>query len=401
MDGPSIQSIDIGRAFISDETPRPAMKTIIRFSLVLMILLQWVGTDALAAKKPTVLFLIGEKEYNTGETLPAFAERELKPRGVDVLFINAASDDRDSVDCHKFPGLQAALKKADLLFISTRRRFPESADMTAIRKWFADGKPMVGIRTASHPFGEREKGQGYQAPKGHGAWNDFDREILGASYTGHYGSKDHHETLAAILESAKGESILRGVKLPKKALVPSHLYKSEITDKRATALIEATIKSENAREPVAWTVQRGKQRIFYTSLGSKEDMALPWLNRLVVNAVFWALDKKTPAKRADIEGEWKLSITDPEGGTHHPAITLKRDGDGWKAVYRAASDNKEYEATDLTVKDNLLKFTARGDSWTVTYSGKIDGETLLGKVDYDIGGNTGQVGFKGSRNASN
>jgi len=269
--------------------------------------------------------------------------------------------------------------------------------MAAIRKWFADGKPMVGIRTASHPFGTRPKGQGYQAPKGHEAWDAFDREILGASYTGHYGSKDNHETLAAVVEAAKGNSILRGINLPKKALVPSHLYKSEIIDKQATVLIEATIKSENAREPVAWTVKRDKQRIFYTSLGSNEDMALPWLNQLVVNAVFWALDRPVPQLRAAVEGEWKLSITDSEGETHHPGITFTGKSGKLMGVYRAASDDKEYPAADLSFTGDKVVFTARSDSWRVTYTGRIRGKSVTGTVDYDIGGNQGQTKFSGEK----
>lgn len=372
------------------------------FPLTLFLTLSALIASAPAAdpKRPTVLFLVGEAEYSTAESLTAFAESELQPRGLNVRFIHAASNERASPDCHRFPGLQEALREADLLFLSTRRRFPVAADMAAIRRWFAEGKPMVGIRTASHPFGAREKGAGYQPPPGHEAWQDFDREILGASYTGHYGSKDGHETLAAVVPTAKGAGILHGVHLPARAPVPSHLYKCEMTDPRASVLLEATIAAEKAREPVAWTRQREGQRIFYTSLGSKEDMQLPWLNQLLVNAVFWALKQEIPRKQAVVEGHWILSVTDPEGTTHHPALTLKREAGGWSGVYRAASDQRDYPAKDVSWRDDTLKFTAQGGSWTVRYSGRVENHSLRGQMEYDLGGNTGQIEFTGRRDAS-
>jgi type 1 glutamine amidotransferase len=35
-------------------------------------------------------------------------------------------------------------------------------------------------------------------------------------------------------------------------------------------------------------------RVFYTSLGHVEDFALPALRRLLVNGIFWTLDKPVP-----------------------------------------------------------------------------------------------------------
>ena len=42
-------------------------------------------------KVPHIVFLIGEREYKTKETLPKFAEEELIPRGVRVSYVLALS----------------------------------------------------------------------------------------------------------------------------------------------------------------------------------------------------------------------------------------------------------------------------------------------------------------------
>jgi putative membrane-bound dehydrogenase-like protein len=233
------------------------------------------------ADKPVVLFLVGEAEYGTRQTLPEFAEKELER--YDCRFVFAKSDDRKDPNVHVFPGLKAALDEADLLFLSVRRRYPSVADMKEIRYWFHDGKPLVGIRTASHPFGERGKAP-YLAGDGQVSWNTFDRDILGASYTGHYNAKDGHATVNV---AKKDHRILAGVEGGFN--VSSHLYKNGDLD--ATTEVLLTGHVEDKSEPIAWTREKDGQRIFYTSLGGVEDMGIPAVRKMLVNAIGWALDE--------------------------------------------------------------------------------------------------------------
>lgn len=347
-----------------------------------------------AAEGPTVLFLVGEHEYGTKQTLPAFAKNELQPRGVKSRFVYAKSDDRKSPDCHEFPGLAKALKDADVLFLSVRRRYPAKSDMALIRKWLADGKPLVAIRTSSHPFGERPKGTGYQAPAGNVAWNSFDQDVLGISYTGHYGSKTGHEILARIAKGAGKSALLQGVQLPTKAVVPSHLYKSAVTNPKVKVILRASLKAENADEPIAFALS-DKGRVFYTSVGGEDDMKLPWVRQLLVNAVYWAMDQPVPARRAAAIGSWKLTLTDPEGGVHHPLIRFTRKPGKPQGIYTAASDGEEYEANDVKLDGDSFSFTVRSATWSVTYRGKIKHGKITGKMDYDIAGHTGVTDFTG------
>ena len=55
--------------------------------------------------------------------------------------------------------------------------------MGMIRKHVTDGKPVIGIRTASHAFALRKE----TPPDGHGTWDEWDKTIMGGNYDGHYG----------------------------------------------------------------------------------------------------------------------------------------------------------------------------------------------------------------------
>ena len=118
--------------------------------------------------RPRVVFLIGEDEYKTETTLPAFAVKELEPLGLRCTM--AIADPRSP---HDFPGA-LALDDADLLVLSVRRRAPKAEEMALIRRYIESGKPLVGIRTACHAFDTRGK-----APPGHVEWKSFDPDVLG------------------------------------------------------------------------------------------------------------------------------------------------------------------------------------------------------------------------------
>src|SRR5262249_42216249 len=126
-------------------------------------------------RRPRVLFLIGDEEYRTGETVPAWAKKELIWRGVQCDFVL-----EDSKEPGSFPAL-TALPDADALFVSIKRRALPVAQMKLIQQHIAAGKPVVGIRTASHAFGAKE------ADAQHVKWDAFDAEVFGGHYQNHYG----------------------------------------------------------------------------------------------------------------------------------------------------------------------------------------------------------------------
>jgi type 1 glutamine amidotransferase len=231
--------------------------------------------------RPLAVLAISEDEYQTGQTLPAFSRDVVQDRlGVDVKVLQP-----DPKDPNVIPGLAEALGKADLLLVSMRRRALPEKDLEAVRKFVAAGKPVVGIRTASHAFDAKGK-----LADGHAVWPKFDPEVLGGNYSGHHGAGPPTTVKAA--EGAEQHPILTGVQTP--FLSHGSLYKVSPLATSTTPLLIGSLSSQ-AQEPVAWVNQHGKARVFYTSLGHPEDFQDAQFRRLLANALLWALEKPIPA----------------------------------------------------------------------------------------------------------
>jgi type 1 glutamine amidotransferase len=238
-------------------------------------------TSLHAAEPARIVFMIGEDEYLTWETLPEFAEKDLKPRGYHIEIIHA-----DTADKNNFPGLTEALGKAELLFLSVRRRTPRKEQVDAVRAYLAAGKPLIGIRTASHAFALRPKDK-LTDPK-LAIWQAFDPEILGGNYTGHHG-KD--KAAISLVPGAESHPILKDVNVSNLA-GNGGLYKVSPLNVACTPLLMGKLDDQPA-EPVAWTYLQGagKGRVFYTSMGHADDFKVPDFRRFLLNAIGWALAK--------------------------------------------------------------------------------------------------------------
>ncbi len=233
-------------------------------------------------RRPHVVFLIGEDEYKTWVTLPQFAREELAWRGLRVSVIQQSEG-----DIHRFPGLVDAMRDADLLVVSVRRRALPKDQLDAVRAHLDAGKPLVGIRTASHAFAPRPADAG----KGD-AWATFDPDVLGGNYTGHHGNGPRATITAAA--GAEGHAFLTGVYLSQ-LTGNSSLYKVSPLNSSATPLLTGTIPGQPA-EPVAWLHVFGekKARVFYTSLGHPDDFANAAFRRLLLDAVLSLVDRPLP-----------------------------------------------------------------------------------------------------------
>ncbi len=234
-------------------------------------------------KRPHVVFVISEAEYKTAETLPAFARADLESRGFRCTFVHGSA-----AKPNEFPQIDA-LKSADLLVLSVRRQIPPAQQLEQIRAYLKTGKPFVGIRTASHPF---------HAGKGDvkAGWPTFDVDILGGRYEGHYGKKTNGPSaFVKVVPATTKHPVLEGI-TTEEFPVTSHLYKNRDFAKTVTTLLTGRIDGQT--EPLAWVNVVEGRRVFYTSLGNPDDFALPTFRRLLINAVFWSLDKPVAARGA-------------------------------------------------------------------------------------------------------
>lgn len=231
-------------------------------------------------KRPKVVFMIAEKEYETINTLPLFADRLETEFGLRNVILTASEKDKEVI-----PGVQEHLKDADLLFVSVRRRALPEADVATIKAYVKSGKPLIGIRTASHAFHTKGKSK-----SGHAEWQEFDNKVLGGNYHNHYGNK-----LITTVTKANDDTIINplllNVKTPFKS--KASLYRTSPLAKGTTLLLLGQVKDHDP-EPLAWTNQYGKSRIFYTSLGHVDDFKNPAFNNLLRNAVQWTMKLANP-----------------------------------------------------------------------------------------------------------
>jgi nicotinamidase-related amidase/type 1 glutamine amidotransferase len=230
-------------------------------------------------RRPEVLFLIGDEEYKTGQTVPAWARAELAWRGVRCRFVT-----EDSKRPGEFPGLET-LPAADALFVSVKRRSLSPTQLDLIQRHVAAGKPVLGIRTASHAFGAQK------VEPGRVAWDTFDRDVFGGHYQNHYGKGA--ATVAVPNPAALGHPLLTGV-ATNDLRFTSHLYKCRDLAPGTLTLWNGTRADQEVIEPVAWVRTNDQRRIFYTSLGAPEDFDSPAFRRLLLNAVLWSVQAPLP-----------------------------------------------------------------------------------------------------------
>jgi nicotinamidase-related amidase/type 1 glutamine amidotransferase len=227
-------------------------------------------------RRPTIAILMAEDEYQTEESLPTWSIKHLGPK-YRIRWIYGSDRQQESI-----PGIDA-IHDADLLLVSVRRRPIQPEQLDVIRAFAASGKPMLGIRTASHAFSLRNS----EVPKGTAAWPKFDNEVWGGRYTNHHGN-EFHPSITPVAGKAKHPILKDWGSEP--FVSKGSLYMVSPLIDGAIPILEGAIGGQ-PKEPIAWTFTRKSGgRSFYTSLGHKEDFADPRFNQLLSNAVDWLLE---------------------------------------------------------------------------------------------------------------
>ena len=240
-----------------------------------------------------IALVIGENEYQTWETLPAFAREHLAPRGFTVVPVMASPREGDP----EFQNIEA-LRDADLVVVSTRRRTPPQRLIDLLKAHVAAGKPVVALRTASHGFDAAPKAPGYAA------WPSFDRDVLGLKYGGHYNNKPPQGP-RTFLEGVAGQAthpVMTGV-TGARQITTSHLYKQSAPGDSVTVLMQGRVEGQTTVEPVTWVNTTQGRRVFATSLGNPDDFETASFRRLLLNGILWGLREPLPPAEAPIAGK--------------------------------------------------------------------------------------------------
>ena len=265
-------------------------------------LVVYQGTSGPGAGKH-IVFLAGDHEYRSEESLPALARILARHYGFkcSVFFTTDPKTGFIEPGSSNISGLEA-LRTADLLVIFLRfQDFPD-AEMQHIVDYLDRGGPVVGFRTATHAFQIRRPDARFAKY----TWNNkaeyaggFGRQILGETWVSHYG-KNHAQSSKLLLQAGEASHpILRGVK---DVWVQSGGYTAApIEGSRILAMgqiLEGMTPDSppaGGKElmPVAWyrtyTGAAGKPgRVFTTTHGASEDLLNEGFRRMSINACLWA-----------------------------------------------------------------------------------------------------------------
>lgn len=281
-------------------------------------------------KGKTVVLIAADEEYRSEETMPQFARILAKRHGFNCIVLFGI-DPKDGTICpnvtDNIPGLEN-LKKADLVIMLIRWRNLPDDQLKQIIDYAESGRPLIGMRTATHPF--NLTGGAYLKY----SWNNkgpdyeggFGRQVFGETWIAHHGEHGKEGTRGIVAPGQEQHPILKGV-APGSLFGPTDVYGvrlplpgdslplvlGEVTETLQPDSPAVSGPKNNPMMPVAWTKtykgSSGKTaRVFTTTMGSSQDFAFEGTRRMLVNAVYWCLkmEKKIPTKsNVEFVGEFK------------------------------------------------------------------------------------------------
>jgi len=311
---------------------------------------------------PYIVLVSGDEEYRSEEALPQLAKILSQRHGFKCTVLFAQNPEKPGIVnpnyLQNIPGLEL-LDSADLMIIFTRFRALPDEQMKHFDNYLKAGKPVIGIRTATHAFyykgtgiesGFTNYGNSYQNDD---AWKDgFGRLVLGEKWISHHGHHKHQSTTGIIVPAARdhpvvngiedgdiwGPSDVYGVRLPLPGDTEPIVY-GQVTDRageydendplfgmRPTDSVPAapvikkdkegnqqTVDLNDPMMPIAWIksyqVPGGKKgKAFTSTIGASTDLLAEGTRRLIVNAAFWCLENEVPPQaNVDIVGEFNPS----------------------------------------------------------------------------------------------
>lgn len=279
--------------------------------------------------KNVVLIAGDDGEYHSEETLPQLAKILAVHHGFHCTVVFPLDPD-GTIDPHQNRDLEGleALRRADLLVLFMRWRDLPDGQMKMLIDYVQSGRPIIAIRTGTHPFQLRTSAT-YQQwswdSKVSGWEGGFGRKVLGETWVAHHGQHGKQSTRAWFAPDAADSPILRGVQSGG-IRVPTEVYEVRLPMlPTCHPLLLGQVLSglrpddppvpgqpNDPMMPVAWTnaytAPNGRTaRIFVSTMGAADDLLSDQLRRLLVNAAYWAvgLENKIPAQaNVDLVGDY-------------------------------------------------------------------------------------------------
>ena len=264
-----------------------------------------------------IVWVSGDEEYRSEEALPALAKIMAVHHGFKctVLFaINSETGEIDPNDQTNIPGLHH-LETADLMVLFTRFRELPDEQMKYIVDFTNSGKPVLGLRTATHAFSYTRNPS---SPYAKYSCDDevfsggYGRQVLGETWVSHHGHHGKESARGLINDEMFGHPILKGVK---DIWGPTDVYTITELTGDAQVLIHGQVlsgmkhtdepKPDTPTMPLAWVkTYVGEQslpsRVFCTTMGASVDLESEGLRRLLANACYWCVGSEDSIPEASI-----------------------------------------------------------------------------------------------------
>ncbi|MCX6855523.1 MAG: ThuA domain-containing protein [Verrucomicrobia bacterium] len=281
----------------------------------------WIHLPAKGtANGKKIVFVTGDDEYHSETSMPMMAHILAERHGFDckVLFaINRKTGVIDTSQRDNIPGLES-LAEADLMVVFTRFRALEEAQMKLFQSYLDTGKPVIGIRTATHAFDFSKLPDSPFANYSYSNTSEtftggFGRQVLGQNWIAHWGGHGKQSTRGRFAPNAATHPILRGI-ADGEVWGPTDTYEAtlpmaegctpilmgEICESMepdsgpapappANAKGRQAINKNSPMMPISWTYQRPvgvKGRVFASTIGGamagKDDWANEAMRRMFV-----------------------------------------------------------------------------------------------------------------------
>jgi type 1 glutamine amidotransferase len=284
-----------------------------------------------------VVLVSGDEEYRSEEMLPQLAKILAKHHGFKCTVLFAIDPTDGTIDPNRndnIPGLEA-LRSADLMVLFTRFRKLPDEQMKHIVEYVESGKPVIGLRTATHAFdpkpGTTYAKWGWKSKEWDGG---FGRQVLGETWVSHHGKHGKQSTRGIIAKGQEKHPVVRGIGYGD-VWGPTDVYgvRLPLPGDSTPVVLGEVVDGMNRTDPpvignpfapmmpIAWTktykTESGKAaRVFTSTIASSQDFASEGVRRLLVNACYWALgmeDRIPPQSKVGLVGPYEPSPFKPNG----------------------------------------------------------------------------------------
>jgi type 1 glutamine amidotransferase len=173
--------------------------------------------------------------------------------------------------------------------------------MSLVKEYVNSGKPVLGLRTASHAFkankvvpnsdGTAVDASG-KVPEFLDQWPEFDKDIFGGNYVGHYGTMKEG-IVFSMVPGMENHPLFKGVS-PENIIGPvAPLYSLYENRPLRSASIQVLLLGaipDKPVEPVLWINHREKGKVVYTSMGHWDDWKIEKFRTIMFNTVDYLLN---------------------------------------------------------------------------------------------------------------